>query len=163
MVLGPAKLFLGQLMFETTSNDLWRLFSAYGDVQDVQVLWDRERGVSKGAAFVTFGSTEDADTAVASLHNRYPTLPGRFMQVSYAKNSPNISPYGHHVSVDVAVNNGSNPMPGSVPRNGPPTPPPQYRPAAGYRAYPPHDVTNYHSSNGAAQPAPYHTHDQRTS
>jgi len=124
MVQGEAKLFLGQVTFDATKEDIIRLFSAYGDVIHVQLLWDHGRQCSRGAAFVTYGSTEEADTAIAALHDRYPTLPGRCLQVSYAKNSPNISAYGHHMAVDVATRNGSNPMPGTVPSQSPPLPPP---------------------------------------
>jgi len=124
MVQGEAKLFLGQVTFDATKEDIIRLFSAYGDVIHVQLLWDHGRQSSRGAAFVTYGSTEEADTAIAALHDRYPTLPGRCLQVSYAKNSPNISAYGHHMAVDVATRNGSNPMPGMLPRQSTPPPPP---------------------------------------
>eukprot|EP00760_Papus_ankaliazontas_P028521 PhM_4_TR3756/c0_g1_i2/m.4631 len=114
MVRGEAKLFIGQIPSSMTQGEIYRLFAAYGDILDVHVLCDGW-GCPRGAAFVTYTTTEEADTAIAALHDRYRMLPTRCMQVSYAKNSPNISPYGHHVAVDVAVRNGSNPMPGAVP------------------------------------------------
>ena len=125
MVRGQAKLFIGQISFEADKPAIHRLFSAYGDVQDIQMLFDRETRTSRGACFITYGSTEEADTAIAALHNRYRMLSNRYIQVSYAKNSPNISPYGHHMAVDVSKRNGSNPMPGSMP-----TPPPQEVPSS---------------------------------
>eukprot|EP00759_Apiculatamorpha_spiralis_P027767 PhF_6_TR30454/c0_g1_i1/m.44727 len=118
MVRGEAKLFVGQISYEADKASIYRLFQSYGEVLEVQILYDKDTRQSRGAAFVTYGSTEEADTAIAALHDRYRMLSNRFMQVSYAKNSPNISPYGHHMAVDVAHRNpASNPMPGAQPVN----------------------------------------------
>src|SRR4051812_29449925 len=88
--LSQAKLFVGQLPFECTEHRLFELFSAYGKVEAVHIMRD-QRGASKGAAFITYSTVEEADTAIFTLHNRYRMLTNRAVQVSYAKNSPNIS------------------------------------------------------------------------
>jgi RNA recognition motif-containing protein len=69
------------------------------------------RGASKGAAFVTYATVEEADTAIFTLHNRFRMLSNRAVQVSYAKNSPNISHFGQLNALDVHQANRSNPLP----------------------------------------------------
>lgn len=108
--IAPAKLFVGQLPFECTEDRLRNLFSAYGKVDDLHILRDANNR-SKGAAFVTFSSVLEADTAIFTLHNRYRMLPNRSIQVSYAKNSPNISPFGACSAVEVHQCHPTNPLP----------------------------------------------------
>ena len=105
-----AKLFVGQLPFECTEQRLHELFSAYGSVESVHIMRD-QRGASKGAAFITYSTVEEADTAIFTLHDRYRMLSNRAVQVSYAKNSPNISPYGLRSAMQVHRANPSNPAP----------------------------------------------------
>jgi RNA recognition motif-containing protein len=108
-----AKLFVGQLPFECDDARLHELFGAYGHVLHVHIL--RDRGdKSKGAAFVTYATVEEADTAIFTLHNRYRMLTNRAIQVSYAKNSPNISRFGTINAVEVHQSNSSNPLPETV-------------------------------------------------
>ncbi|CAD2215103.1 RNA recognition motif. (a.k.a. RRM, RBD, or RNP domain), putative [Angomonas deanei] len=107
-----AKLFVGQLPFECDETRLHHLFSAYGKVEHIHILRDAMNGNrSKGAAFVTYSGTEEADTAIFTLHNRYRMLTNRAIQVSYAKNSPAISPYGMFSAVEVHQSNPTNPLP----------------------------------------------------
>jgi len=54
---------------------------------------------------------EEADTAIFTLHNRYRMLTNRAIQVSYAKNSPNISPFGAYNALEVHQINPTNPVP----------------------------------------------------
>ncbi|RNF06059.1 RNA-binding protein [Trypanosoma conorhini] len=82
-----AKLFVGQLPFESDEKRLHDLFSAYGTVEHIHILRDVNNR-SKGAAFVTYSNVEEADTAIFTLHNRYKMLANRMLQVSYAKDSP---------------------------------------------------------------------------
>ncbi|ORC87519.1 RNA-binding protein [Trypanosoma theileri] len=105
-----AKLFVGQLPFESDENRLYELFSAYGTVEQIHILRDLNNR-SKGAAFVTYSSVEEADTAIFTLHNRYKMLANRMIQVSYAKNSPNISPFGVCSAITVHQMNPTNPVP----------------------------------------------------
>lgn len=105
-----AKLFVGQLPFECDEQRLRELFGAYGSVEQVHILKDSENR-SKGAAFITYSNVEEADTAIFTLHNRYRMLTNRAIQVSYAKNSPNISPFGSYNAMEVATLNPSNPVP----------------------------------------------------
>lgn len=105
-----AKLFVGQLPFECNEQRLRELFGAYGTVEQIHVLRDSDNR-SKGAAFITYSTVEEADTAIFTLHNRYRMLTNRAIQVSYAKNSPNISPFGSYNAMEVASLNPSNPLP----------------------------------------------------
>lgn len=105
-----AKLFVGQLPFECTEERLRNLFSAYGNVEHIHILRDNSNR-SRGAAFVTYTTVQEADTAIFTLHNRYRMLTNRAIQVSYAKNSPNISPFGTYSAVEVHQSNPTNPLP----------------------------------------------------
>lgn len=105
-----AKLFVGQLPFECTEERLRNLFGAYGSVEHIHILRDNSNR-SRGAAFITFSTVQEADTAIFTLHNRYRMLTNRAIQVSYAKNSPNISPFGTHSAVEVHQSNPTNPLP----------------------------------------------------
>lgn len=105
-----AKLFVGQLPFECTEDRLRNLFSAYGTVEHIHILRDNSNR-SRGAAFVTYSTVEEADTAIFTLHNRYRMLTNRAIQVSYAKNSLNISPFGTHSALEVHESYPTNPVP----------------------------------------------------
>lgn len=105
-----AKLFVGQLPFECTEERLRNLFSAYGTVEHIHILRDTSNR-SRGAAFVTYSTVQEADTAIFTLHNRYRMLTNRAIQVSYAKNSPNISPFGTHSALEVHQSYPTNPVP----------------------------------------------------
>lgn len=105
-----AKLFVGQLPFECTEERLRNLFSAYGNVEHIHILRDNSNR-SRGAAFITFSTVQEADTAIFTLHNRYRMLTNRAIQVSYAKNSPNISPFGTCSAFEVHQSNPTNPLP----------------------------------------------------
>jgi RNA recognition motif-containing protein len=117
-VEGPtsaAKLFVGQIPYEADEQRLRELFGAYGNVIAVHFCNTGKQGdggMRKGrAAFVTYSTTQEADVAVWTLHNRMRLLSNRPLQCSYAKNSPNISPFGRQMAIEVAQANHSNPMP----------------------------------------------------
>ncbi len=61
------KLFVGNLAWETTEEELLNLFSQYGEVEDHVILKDKFSGRSKGFGFVTFSNDEEADKAVSEL------------------------------------------------------------------------------------------------
>ena len=58
MPQGLAKLFIGQLNFDASEEDVRQLFDYYGDVMHVNVLRDKQSRKSTGSAFVTYGCTE---------------------------------------------------------------------------------------------------------
>jgi len=73
------KLFVGNLSFNTTENDLHDAFAAHGTVAEVNLMTDRMSGRSRGFAFVSMGSPEEAQKAIeamngASLDNRALTV-----------------------------------------------------------------------------------------
>ena len=84
--LTPAKLFVGGLSADTTSDDLRVVFSNFGAVTDVNVVRDRSSGRSRGFGFVTFEKWADADEAMKQIHGR--EFDGRRLQVNRAEERP---------------------------------------------------------------------------
>lgn len=78
-----AKLFVGNLSFETTSDEIRDLFSEVGAVESCQVITDRDSGQSKGFGFVEMNSRMDADTAKEKFNGQ--DLHGRALKVDEAK------------------------------------------------------------------------------
>ena len=76
------KLFVGNLSFQTTENDLTDAFAQCGTVEAVNLITDRDTGRSKGFGFVTM-SEEDADKAIGKLNGSQ--LDGRALTVNEAK------------------------------------------------------------------------------
>lgn len=77
------KLYVGNLPFATTAQDLEGLFGQAGAVSVVEIVFDKFTGRSRGFAFVTMGSVEEAQKAVEQLHDY--DLGGRKMAVSLAR------------------------------------------------------------------------------
>jgi len=77
------KLYVGNLSYETTNADLEQMFGAYGTVQLVQVIMDRDTGRSKGFAFVEMGSDQEAQAAITGLSGKQ--VGGRNLTVNEAK------------------------------------------------------------------------------
>ena len=77
------KLFVGNLSFETTENDLQDAFAAYGTVTETNLMMDRMTNRPRGFAFVTMSTPEEAQQAIAGLHGR--DLGGRALTVNVAK------------------------------------------------------------------------------
>src|ERR1700683_1141284 len=77
------KLYVGNLSFDTTENDLQDLFAAHGPVSEVNLITDRMSGRSRGFAFVTMGSPEGAQAAIAALGGK--EMGGRRLQVKHAR------------------------------------------------------------------------------
>jgi RNA recognition motif-containing protein len=75
------KLYVGNLTYDTTEDDLLELFSQYGEVQSAQVIIDRDTNRSKGFAFVEMGS--GADEAINALNNQ--EFRGRNLTVNEAR------------------------------------------------------------------------------
>ena len=76
------KMFVGNLSFQTTENDVTEAFAHFGTVEAVNIISDRETGRSKGFGFVTM-SVEDADKAIAGMNGSQ--LEGRALTVNEAK------------------------------------------------------------------------------
>jgi RNA recognition motif-containing protein len=76
------RLYVGNLSFNTTSEDVRNHFAACGEVTDVHVVSDRDSGRSRGFGFVTMGTSESAAKAIAELDGS--TLDGRALRVNEA-------------------------------------------------------------------------------
>jgi cold-inducible RNA-binding protein len=77
------KLYVGNLSFNTTENELQELFAQAGAVQEVTLMQDKFTGKSRGFAFVTMGSEEDAQNAISKFNGQ--TIEGRPLTVNEAR------------------------------------------------------------------------------
>jgi len=77
------KLYVGNLSFETTENDLQDLFAQHGQVDEVRLMMDRITGKSRGFAFVTINDNAHASAAMSALNGR--ELNGRTVTVNEAR------------------------------------------------------------------------------
>ncbi|MGO8929918.1 MAG: RNA recognition motif domain-containing protein [Limisphaerales bacterium] len=77
------KLFVGNLSFNTTENDLQDAFAAHGTVTEANLMVDRSSGRSRGFGFITMGTPEEAQKAIDALNGT--TLDGRALTVNEAK------------------------------------------------------------------------------
>ena len=77
------KLFVGNLSFDTTENDLQDAFAAYGTVTEANLMMDRMTNRPRGFAFITMSTAEEAEKAIAGLNGR--DLGGRALTVNVAK------------------------------------------------------------------------------
>jgi RNA recognition motif-containing protein len=77
------KLYVGNLSFETSSEDLQQLFSQAGTVESANVIEDRETGRSRGFAFVEMSSKEEGSAAIQKFNGQ--EVGGRSLNVNEAK------------------------------------------------------------------------------
>ena len=77
------KLYVGNLPFNTTEPDLQDLFATAGTVGEVMLVQDKFTGKSRGFAFVTMGSDQDAKNAIDQLHGK--AFEGRPLTVNEAR------------------------------------------------------------------------------
>ena len=77
------KLYVGNLSFESTENDLQDLFEQHGTVNEVRLMMDRMTGKSRGFAFVTMNDGTQANAAMSALNGR--ELNGRTLNVNEAR------------------------------------------------------------------------------
>jgi cold-inducible RNA-binding protein len=77
------KLYVGNLAFETTENDLQDLFEQHGAVNEVHLMMDRMTGKSRGFAFVTMNDDEQAKAAMSATNGH--ELNGRALNVNEAR------------------------------------------------------------------------------
>ena len=76
------KIFVGNLSFQTSENDLNDLFAQFGEVESVSVITDRDTGRSKGFGFVAMGD-ESAEKAISQLNGK--EVKGRALTVNEAR------------------------------------------------------------------------------
>lgn len=77
------KLYVGNIPFQMTEEELKDLFSSIGKVSEVHVVIDRETNHSRGFGFVTMAAVSDADKALKALNGR--DIAGRKILVSEAR------------------------------------------------------------------------------
>jgi len=77
------KLFVGNLSFNTTENDLNDAFAAHGQVLETNLMMDRMSGRPRGFAFVTMSSPDEAQKAIDALNGT--SLDGRALTVNIAR------------------------------------------------------------------------------
>jgi len=77
------KLFVGNLSFDTTENDLQDTFAAHGTVTEANLMIDRATSRSRGFGFVTMSSAEEAQKAIDALNGKQ--MGGRALTVNVAK------------------------------------------------------------------------------
>ena len=77
------KLFVGNLSFNTTENDIQDAFAAHGTVVEATLMMDRMSGRSRGFAFVTMSTPEEAQKAIEAMNGSQ--LDGRPLTVNIAR------------------------------------------------------------------------------
>jgi|SRR5581483_7780387 len=75
--------FVGNLSFQTTQDDLTSIFSQYGAIERVNVVTDRTTGQPRGFAFVEMSSRSEAESAISALNGT--DLHGRTLNVNEAR------------------------------------------------------------------------------
>jgi len=78
-----SKLFVGNLSFNTTENDLNDAFAAFGTVTETNLMMDRETGRPRGFGFITMSSVEEAQKAIEGMNGK--DMDGRALTVNVAK------------------------------------------------------------------------------
>jgi cold-inducible RNA-binding protein len=78
-----SKLFVGNLSFKTTENELQDAFAAYGTVLEANLMMDRATGRPRGFGFITMSTPEEAEKAIEALHGK--DLGGRALTVNIAR------------------------------------------------------------------------------
>jgi len=76
-------IFVGNLSFNTNEDELRQLFEAYGQVDRVSIMTDRDTGRSRGFGFVEMNSNEDGDKAITALNGSQ--VGGRTINVNEAR------------------------------------------------------------------------------
>ncbi len=79
-------IFVGNLNFNTSEDELRQLFEAYGQVDRVSIMTDRETGRSRGFGFVEMANAEEGERAIAALNGTQ--VGGRTLNVNEARPKP---------------------------------------------------------------------------
>lgn len=77
------KLFVGNISYNTTENDLQDAFAPFGTVVEANLMMDRATGRPRGFGFVTMSSAEEAQKAIEGLHGKQ--IDGRALTVNVAR------------------------------------------------------------------------------
>lgn len=77
------KLYVGNLTYEVSDNDLSKMFEPHGTVESAQIIMDRDTGRSKGFGFVEMKSDQEAQAAITALNGK--EVGGRSLTVNEAK------------------------------------------------------------------------------
>jgi RNA recognition motif-containing protein len=77
------KLFVGNLSFNTTENDLQDAFAAHGTVLEANLMMDRMTGRPRGFGFITMSTPEEAQKAIEAMNGR--DVDGRALTVNVAR------------------------------------------------------------------------------
>ena len=80
-------MYVSNLSFHTTDEDLRKLFTQYGTVSSAKVITDRETGRSRGFGFVEMESSKEANEAMKNLDNK--EIEGRPISVTVAREREN--------------------------------------------------------------------------
>lgn len=80
------KLYVGNLSYNTYESNLRDLFQAFGQVDSVKIITDRDSGNSKGFGFVEMGSDAEASAAITGMNGR--EVDGRQLKVNEAMDKP---------------------------------------------------------------------------
>lgn len=86
------KLFVGNLSFNTTENDIQDAFAAFGTVLEANLMVDRMTGRARGFGFVTMSTADEAQKAIEGMNGR--DLDGRALTVNVAKPREERAPGG---------------------------------------------------------------------
>ena len=79
-------IFVGNLSYQTTQDELYAAFAAYGQVERVSIVTDRDSGQPRGFAFVEMAEARDAENAISQLNGAQ--LNGRALNVNEARPKP---------------------------------------------------------------------------
>ena len=81
--MSGSRLYVGNLSFDTTESELNQAFAAYGQVESVSIVTDRDTGRPRGFGFVEMASEQEAQAAIDGLNGQ--DLSGRQLNVNHAK------------------------------------------------------------------------------
>ena len=98
-------IFVGNLSYQATQADLQNVFGAYGNVERINLVTDRETGQPRGFAFVEMTDAEAAQNAIANLNGT--ELHGRAINVNEARPKPAGGGHGGHRSGGYSNRGGS--------------------------------------------------------
>lgn len=80
------KLYVSNMLFTLTEEDVHRAFSKFGKVESVNIIKDKENGRSRGFGFVVMGSASEGQAAIAGLNDT--EIGGRMIRVAEAQSRP---------------------------------------------------------------------------
>ncbi len=79
----PKKIYVGNLPFSATDEEVRQMFAEFGSVNSVSLITDRETGRPRGFGFVEMDNGEEADAAISALHQTQ--MDGRSLNVNEAR------------------------------------------------------------------------------